>query len=214
MNRFKVIEAILNFDNHRSSEHSRSVSTSELIGAKYKAWKSLNNTPKNYPLPVILKRSSTLGTGYHLRAEEALADNPDVIQERFNEKYIKPNDVWLSGTFDIVVKDEGKLYIGDHKTFYGKKFKHIDKTAKQLSVYRWLNQDIIMEDKGYIYGVSQSNNEIETIEVDLMPLEDTEHYVLDTLDAIMIEPSLDCFNDVKYNPCTYCEYECTFRKIL
>lgn len=212
MDRLKVIEAILSFDNHRSSKHPRSISVSELIGARYKAWLSINNTPKTVKVDPMYRRSSTLGTGYHLRAEEALEDNPDVIQEVFTEKYIEQYDVWISGTFDIAVKDSEKWYMGDHKTFYGKEFKYREKTTDQMSTYRWLNLGMIFEKEAYIYAVSQSNNAYETIEVDLHSLEDTESMILDTLESIQQEPHLDCFDGVKYNPCIYCEYECMFRK--
>lgn len=212
MDRFNVIETIFSFDNHRKSDKDRALSTSQLISANYKAWKDLNKADKDRTLPVGLKRSSTLGTGYHLRAEEALADNPDVIQEIFTEKYVEQYKTWISGTFDILINDNGLNYLGDHKTFYGKTFQQVDKTIKQLSIYRWLNQDIKIEDKAYIYAVSQSNNHYETIEVELMSIEDTEAYILDTLEIISTEPSLDCFIGIKYNPCVYCEYACDFRK--
>ena len=213
INPLEVIEAVLGFDDHRSSDKNPSISTSELIGPKYKAWKSLSNAKKIHKLLPMKRRSSTLGTGYHMRAEQAMKTYENTLTEVYSERLV--SGVTVSGTFDLAIQDDDFLYtIGDHKTGYGGKFKDPQKTTNQLSVYRWLNQDDIdIADRAYIYFVSQSNNAYETIAVDLQPLEDTEAFIKYRLKEIKQEPLIiDCHEETRFNLCDWCEFECNFRK--
>ena len=208
-----VIKTILTFDDHRSSDKIPSISTTEIIGPYYKAWKSVSNCKKTHKLAPMKRRSSTIGTGYHLRAEQVLSNFDNVLLEVFREREL--DGVTISGTFDVAIEVNGKYYLGDHKTGYGTKYTDAEKTSKQLSIYRWLNQDICIADIGYIYWVSQSNNAVSTMSVDLMSIEETEEYLKETLTNIKEEPDfVDCHASTngRYNPCDWCEFECEYRK--
>lgn len=209
----EVIRTILLFDDHKSSDKVPSISTTELIGPYYKAWKSLSNAPKTNKLGAMKKRSSTIGTGYHMRAEQVLSNFDNVSLEVFTEKEI--DGVTVSGTFDVAIELDDVYYLGDHKTGYGTKYDKTEQTVKQLSIYRWLNDYLNIADEAYIYWVSQSNNALATIDIELMSIEDTEQYIKDTLEIIKTEPDfVDCNSNPKqrYNACDWCEFECEYRK--
>ena len=102
----------------------------------------------------------------------------------------------------------------DLKTFYGKERKEdaLKKDALQMSLYRWLNQDdFVIEDRAWVLAISQSNNYIDELPVQLMSLEQTEDYIINKLWAIEENTRVDCREGVKYNTCLYCEYDCEER---
>ena len=207
---------MLMFDDHRSSDKEHSISTTELIGPYYRAWKSLNNEVKNNPLRPMKRRSSFIGSAVHQRAELVFKDYKNVRQEGYKERHLEDLDVWISGTYDIIIEDYGKLYIGDIKTGYGKShgISKTENTIRQLSIYRWLNSNMLsIEDTAYIYFISQSNNNYETMEVELLSLDDTEQLVRDTIKYLQQgEPDfVDCNEGIKFNRCDWCEFECFYR---
>lgn len=200
-----IIEKVLLFDDHRSSEKSPAISTTTLISAN---WKAQRDMMKDIPLKLdvnpMMRRSSTIGTGYHMRAEQALKLDPMVdAMERYNEKEIA--GVWISGSFDLVYNG----HLCDHKTSYGKAFSQdkLDKTTLQLSIYRWLNDDMFIKDRAFVLFVSQSNNSYESYPVELMSIEDTEKYILSRIKSIKVQGKIDCNDNVKYNSCNYCQYD-------
>lgn len=215
----RLHELVLDADLHRSSEHERSISVTTLIGPTYKAHHALNNTPKTNMLPPMKKRSSGIGTGFHLLAEKALENNNDVLTEVYKEMYIQFADLWLSGTADVMVLNEdGKYELGDFKTGYGKSFDNTDLAVYQMSVYRWLNRHMDIADIAHVWFVSQSNNAMEHIEVELMSLADTQAFIRRRIIDIQEENlGVDCQYNIDgqkrpYNMCEWCEYECPNRR--
>ena len=210
----EVIKKVLLFDDHQDSEHERAISTTTLIGPAWKARRAMlkDGVKKTSPDP-MMKRSSALGTGFHMRAEQALKDDPKVdAMEVFAERYIEKYDVWISGKFDLVYDG----YIMDHKTSYGKAFNEekLHKTMLQESIYRWLNPDIPMKDTGYALFVSQSNNAYDSYPFELMTIEETEVYIMMQLDTIFETKTINCNDGVKFNMCNYCDLDESQCKIL
>ena len=209
-----LIEKVFNFDDHRTSEHPNSLSVSTLIGAEYKASQKLKGKPKK-DINVMLKRSSTIGTGFHMRAEQVLRNDPNTIAiEQYNERLTNEN-VWISGTFDLLYKgDDGENHLCDWKTSYGKEFngEKLLKAKLQMSIYRWLNyKDYDISDKAYVLFVSQSNNAYESYEIELMPIDEVIIWINNKLRAIQQDSvPVDCKEGIKYNPCDYCDVACDY----
>lgn len=208
----KIIEQVLLFDDHKNSDKPIAISTTTVIGSNWKAQRSmLKDIPKKdgSTIDPMMRRSACLGTGYHMRAEQALrGDINTKAIEKFNEREL--DGVWISGTFDLLYCVDGKNHLNDHKTGYGKLFPetNIEKAILQQSIYRWLNQDdYAIDDTAYILFVSQSNNAYEGIEITLMSIEDTETYLKGRIKEIKAQGMIDCKNNVKYNPCNYCDYD-------
>jgi len=199
-----IIEKVLLFNDHRNSDKDIAISTTTIIGANWKAQRNmLKDIPKRTDIDPMMRRSSCLGTGYHMRAEQALRNDKTInAMEHFNETEL--DGIWISGTFDLVY--DGNLC--DHKTSYGKAFSQdkLDKAVLQMSIYRWLNQDIHINDIAYVLFVSQSNNIYESYPIELMSISDTEEYLKARINEIRTQTIIDCKNDVKYNPCNYCDY--------
>lgn len=214
MNPQQIIQTAFKYDDHRSSDKPKSISTTQLLGPLYKAWKCYTDAPKTHPLDVMKKRSSFIGTSIHSRFEHIFKDYTDITQEYYKEKYIKELDSWVSGTFDMLIMHKGKLHLADIKSGYGKAFSKTEQASKQLSIYRYLNQSHwTIDDMAYIYFISQSNNVLETIEIELYSLEMTEDIIMDTLVAIQTEPDfVDCHTFSKFKQCDWCEFECDYRK--
>jgi hypothetical protein len=213
-----LIFEVFNYDEYPSGERGR-ISATGLLGPKYKALKIITNCPKD---PALLKpelrRSSTIGTAFHQYVEKVVKKlHPEAITEIRMEK--KVGDITVTGAVDLLVPSEDRKYIiCDWKTGYGKLRKQelLDKDAKQLSIYRWLlSPHIETEDVGYTLFVSQSNNAQAAIDNALMDVSETQEWVEDMIFAIehvADSGHCDCFDNVKYNPCSYCEFVCDHRK--
>lgn len=215
-----VLEDIMHFDDHRDSDKVNAISATTLLGAKYKAQKYLNKDAKDNSLvDISLKRSSFIGTAFHARAEMITKDLLDYTTEEFLEREITVDDVvyTISGSYDGVKSMSGSNHLYDYKTGYGKDRSEdaLAKDAKQMSIYRWLlagkypRRDI--DDLAYAIFISQSNNVMKEIPVQLMSLEATESYIEDMLYAISVNDRVDCNESVKYNSCSYCSYQCEER---
>jgi len=215
----KTIARILNYDDHRDSDKPNSISVTTLMGSMYKAKKYLLRDSKNHVLDLVLKRSSFIGTACHNRMEHILKqDKEDEYElEIFKEREITVDDrvYTIAGSLDVLEKTpEGTYIIMDLKTFYGKERKEdaLKKDALQMSLYRWLNQDdFVIEDRAWVLAISQSNNYIDELPVQLMSLEQTEDYIINKLWAIEENTRVDCKEGVKYNTCNYCSYSCDER---
>lgn len=204
----KFIEDVLNYNDHQSSEKERAVSTTTLLGADWKAKRDiLKDIPKRTDKDPMYSRSSSIGTGFHMYAEKALNElyGDEVLQEVYAEKYIEMFDVWISGKFDLLAS--GSLM--DFKTSYGKAFPEdkLEKARKQMSIYRWLNDGLEIDDDAYALFISQSVNAYESYPLDLIGINATEVYVKDRLTSILAIDYIDCKDNVKYNPCLYCDYD-------
>ena len=216
----KTISRILNYDDHKDSDKPNAISVTTLLGPMYKANKYLEKTPKTHKLDLVLKRSSFLGTAAHNRMEHILkTEYPGEYElEVYHEKEVKVGDVvyTISGSCDVLEKtSEGKYIIMDLKTFYGNKrgAEQLIKDAWQMSLYRWLLSDLFdIEDRAWVLAISQSNNYIDEIAVELIDIDKVQEFIEDKLYAISENTKVDCNEGVKYNSCSYCEYECEERK--
>lgn len=199
-----VIEKVLLYDDHRSSDKNTAISVTTLLGSNWKAQRDmLKDLKQRADVNPMNRRSSTIGTGFHLRAEEALKLDPMAnAQEVYSEREI--NGVWISGSFDLVYDG----HIMDFKTSYGKSFSEdkIEKARFQMSIYRWLNPDIYIADIAYVLFISQSNNAYDSYMVQLLDEQDTERFILSRLEDIKKQNRIDCMDNVKYDPCSFCNY--------
>jgi hypothetical protein len=200
-----IIEKILLFDDHKSSDKERAISTTTLLGSSWKAQRDLlKDIPVKLEQVPMMRRSSTIGVGYHLRAEAALAIDPLVdAMERYNEKEI--DGVWISGTFDLVYHG----HLMDHKTGYGKSFSEdkIEKARLQMSIYRWLNQDdMFIQDRAFVLFVSQTVNAYDSYKIELMSIDETEDFIKKRIKEIEEQETIDCTKK-PYNQCNYCSYD-------
>ncbi len=207
----ELIYRVYEHDTHIDSDRPHAISTTTLIGPKYKALKYLNKDEKDESwVPSILKRSSTLGTAFHERAELTLKDDPNYVTEQYRERIVHVDgiDYTISGSSDVLERTEGAWIIGDWKTHYGASFSGIDQARKQLSIYRWLLQDEYnIEDTGYVLSLSVTNNDKEMAHpIELMSLDQTQEFIEANLYSIVNNQSVDCNDNVKFNMCTYCSY--------
>jgi len=211
----EIIKRVYNYSEHKSSDKPNSISATGLLGSLYQGKLTLAKAERDDSLIADkFKRSSTLGSAFHAWAEKALQDDPNIHCEIYSE--IDYDNYVLSGSCDVLQynADTSKWTIMDFKTGYGKKRTddQLDKDMKQMSIYRWMLQDrYYIEDTAYSLFISQSNNEQEAYELELMSLEKTQEFIDDRLFAIDQNTRVDCF-DAKYIPCNYCDKVCEHRK--
>lgn len=136
-------------------------------------------------------RDKTIGLLESLNYLQAEKIYDDVVLEKRTEKEI--NGYIISGQFDIAFNG----HVCDIKStsvwsyIFGSKEKDY---INQMSIYRWLNQDIITEDKAYVEYIFTDWSQVKalqdsqypqarthTLEVTLMSLEDTEKFIIDKL---------------------------------
>ena len=215
----KTITKILNYDDHIDSDKPNSISVTTLMGNMYKAQKYLDKAPKTHFGDLVLKRSSFIGTSCHNRMEMILKqDETEYDLEIFKERDIIVDGVTytIAGSCDVLEKTEdGTWIIMDLKTGYFKSYSEEKqkKDALQMSLYRWLNQDDYdIDDRAWVLAISQSNNYIDEIPVELMSLEATQDYIENKLYAIAQNTKVDCNDGIKYSACAYCNYDCEERK--
>jgi len=213
----EIIAKVFNYDDHRNSEKENSISVTTLIGPMYKAQKYLEKVPRDYPIDLMLKRSSSIGTGFHMYAEKALANDPIYVTEIFNEREVKVDGIvyTVAGSLDGLRFNGKEWEIFDWKTGYGKERKQdaLDKDTLQMSIYRWINQDMYnIADRAWTLFISQSNNVADEIPLELMSLEETENYIKNKLWAIQENERVDCMEGIKYNGCLYCNFRCERRR--
>ena len=212
-----LIYRVYNYDTHIDSTKENAISTTTLIGPAYKAKLYLKKTEKDTSfVDNILKRSSTLGTAFHERAEAALKHDPNIVQEIYKEREVVVDRMFytISGSCDLLQQEEDGTYtIADWKTHYGASFKGLETAQKQLSIYRWLLQDEYnINDLGYVLSLSVTNNgKEEAHPLHLMSLEDTQLYIETRLEIITESEEIDCAN-TSYNSCSYCEFVCMHRQ--
>ena len=214
----KTIAKILNYDDHRDSDKPNSISVTTLMGSMFKAKKYLDKTPKTHVTDLVLKRSSFIGTACHNRMEKILREDKETHYdlEIFAEREVTVDDVvyTIAGSCDVLEKTDDKWILMDLKTGYGaaRKDDMLKKDALQMSLYRWLNQDKYdIDDRAWTLWMSQSNNSIDEIPIQLMSLEQTQDFVENKLFAIAQNQKVDCREGVKYNTCNYCSYLCEHR---
>lgn len=197
-------------DNYNHDERENVISVTTLL----KPTRQIVLGRKNKDCEMLIEASdmisSSMGTALHDSVEKAwknkdkvinLLDNlgyldsealyNEVILERRSEKEI--NGYIISGQFDIAFKGT----VCDIKStsvwsyIFGSKE---DDYIKQMSIYRWLNQDIITNDDAYIEYIftdwsstkalqdkQYPQARTQTIKLKLMSLEDTEKYIINKL---------------------------------
>ena len=198
---------LLATDNYDFVPKKRAISVTTLIDSPQKWALSKRIPPEDNPLDVSQLVSSSIGSAIHYgleqvwknpyKALETLGFSKEVIEtievytERRTEKEI--NGWTVSGSADLILN--GHLY--DYKTvdIYGyKRQSNLNKFTKQLSIYRWLNQDIVRSDEAFIcyyirdwsareakYKQDYPATSMVAKEIQLMSLKDTEDYILDRL---------------------------------
>lgn len=142
--------------------------------------------------------NSRSGTGWHDSMEKALKDVERYVTEQrfFHTIEVDGKDVTISGKMDVLEVGEDFVKIHDHKETKVWKYileeKHID-WITQLSIYRWLvfhNWGVLADD---IAGINIKFNDwqkkkaredpgypeiaLTSIEIELLPLDETEDYV-------------------------------------
>ena len=215
-----ILNKIMFFDDHIDSKKNNAISVTTLLGPMYKAKLYLDKRDKYNATDIMYKRSSFIGTAIHARAEMITKDNPDYRTEEFLESEVVEDGIvyTVAGSYDGIKKVDGKWYMYDYKSGYGKARNEsaLEKDAKQMSIYRWLlnrnHPGIVVEDTAYSIFISQSNNVMEEIPVQLMDLDDVTTFIHTKLWAIENNESVDCNDNIKYNGCTYCDYNCDHRK--
>ncbi len=212
-----LIYQVYNYNTHIDSFKKNAISTTTLIGAKYKAKKYLRKEPKDSSwVDNQYKRSSTLGTAFHDRAELVFKNNPNYECELYRERVIEVDGIEyvISGSCDLLERGEDGWTIADWKTHGFGEFKGLEQARKQLSIYRWLLMgEYTINDTGYVLSLSMSNNNKEKAHpIELMSLEQTEDFIEANLYSIVHNESVDCNDNVTFNMCTYCDYDCIHRQ--
>jgi len=214
-----LIKKVYEYSEYRASDKDNSISATTIIGPLYKGKLALDGVEKDESIiPLMYKRSSTLGTAFHKWAERALENDPNIVQEIYREREIELDGVTftVSGSCDLLEKQaDGSYTMCDWKTGYGKERNNqaLEKDRLQMSIYRWLLQDEYdINDTCYSLFISQSNNAQDAYPSEMMSIEATESYIEDRLYAILNNDRVDCQEGIKYNGCTYCTYICQERK--
>ena len=213
------IPTLYNYDTYRASARPNNISATGLLGPLYKMKLKLEDTPKDPAgIDIKFKRSSMIGTAVHERAEKAFAGDSTVIQEVYHERMVLIDGItyWVSGTCDLLQREEDYTYtITDFKTGYGKKRdeKALAKDAMQMSIYRWLLQDIYeINDTAYSLFISQSNNEEAEYPLELTSIDDIQNYIEERIWAATQQQTPDCNDNIRYNGCQYCDLSCSHRQ--
>lgn len=207
-----LIERVLTYSNHRDNvEYDRTLSVTKIIGSAFQAQKALNKEPQVVPVNPINRRGSSIGSGFHLWCELALKDDASIRQEIYGEKLFE--NVMITGTADILINTGDKYRLGDWKTGVTATFEKdkVEKARIQLSLYRWLLEsdlDLPIEDEADIFYISTSKNSAQDIQVDLMTHKEVEEYIEAKLYLIDTIALPDCESWA----CSYCGYDCSFRK--
>jgi hypothetical protein len=229
----KILEKVLEYNDHwRPSEAD--FSASELASASlYQMWLSKNKVPKTHKIPLDKQIASKIGTGFHLLAEEALKNEPNIYTEVKMIENI--GDYKVSGTPDVIYFEDDMWIVGDYKTkgtYQMKKaiLQGVDEVKLQMSIYAYLwskHKKVPMPLIGEVYLIHigdtgwWSKKDIETLmlpekskvpkyftaTVDLYGADEVEKIVREKAQAIEAEPLVDC-QDWQ---CDYCSFECEHR---
>ena len=222
------IEKVLSYNQHWRPENV-TFSVSELASAsEYQLWLGYNKTDKTYDNGFENNVNSVIGSGFHLLAEQAMADEPDVLIEAKMLRLIDGH--WISGTADLIrEKTEEGVVFEDWKTkgvYQAKKTLQgeTDDVATQLSLYRYLyslgNPDakycdyglvnvFVTGDTGY-FNKADGGGKVPKyfqLPVKLMSIERTEKFIKHKLEVAKTEPIFDC----KDWQCNYCNFQCNMR---
>lgn len=225
------IEKVLSYNEHwRPPEAVFSVS--QLSGSsEYQIWKAYNKTPEDYETDISNNVNSVIGSGFHLIAEKAIANEPDVLIEYQMLQDI--DGIMISGTCDLIrTNTEHGVVFEDWKTkgvFQAKKVfggEH-EETAIQLSIYRLLYSIEYPEAKLAEYGLmnmfvtgdtgyfSKADgggrvHKFAQIPIKLWSLEKTRKYINHRHSVASGErPVLDC---AEWR-CDYCNFQCNERRV-
>ena len=223
-----IISKILNFDDHWKHTEAQLTSSQIASATNYQLYLHSIGTPKSVPVSLENKVNASIGTGYHMRMEQALRDEDCITEHRM---FCDIAGVKVSGTADIIYDNGFVSTIGDVKTmgfFPMTKLLdgEIDKFVRQLSIYSYMYAKEIgndMETTGEIYAFRTGDNKrltvkekekypngvprYKTVEIDLMEPDEVEDMV-----KAAAEPYDDGAVSCQKWLCNWCEYECTYRK--
>ena len=223
------IDKVLSYNNHwKPSEATFSVSQLA-SSSEYQLWLAFNKTPSEYVTDISNNVNSVIGSGFHLIAEQAMADEPNVLIEHQMLKEIDGH--WISGTCDLIRENtEYGVVFEDWKTmgvFQAKKLlagEYEDKVI-QLSLYRYLysidNPQAKLSDYGlinmFVTGDAGYFNKADgggkvpkfaQVPIKLWSLEKTLKFIKYKLEMAKNEPVFDCADW----QCDYCNLRCDKRK--
>ncbi len=214
----EIISKLYNYNTHIDSNKENAISVTTLISGLYRAKKYLNKDAKDENLiDLKFKRSSTIGTGLHLYAEQCFKDDPDYRTELYREREITVDGkvYVISGSSDLLIKKGDEWEIADWKTAYGtsRKDDQLAKDKLQMSIYRWLLEDeYTITERGWTLAISQSNNWQDEIPIELLSYDQVVDYIENKIYAIESQKGCDC-HDTKFKLCDYCSYvNCEERK--
>ena len=215
-----VLEHVLNYSTYKGYGH---YGVTGLEKSRYRAWVEKNN-PGVDSTVATGKIDSTIGTGFHIYAEEAMKSFPGKVQlEKVYEGDIGGYKV--GGTCDLVLYDDNDVAtIGDWKTMKAYPAKkafaneETDKFIKQLSLYAYMHRQNGGKTNpiGYIYvvvvGWTQRDKAVPRafrLDLPLMNDEEVEAYVKDRVEAFPEDgsaPKFDC-------PTWMCELYCGVKSV-
>ena len=223
-----LLKTIFEYDDHWTHEDADYSTTQITGGSRYQIYLANQNTPKTHKIKTEDKVTASLGTGFHMRAEQVInASDLDVQTEVSLFGEISGHKI--SGTADVIYDNGLETIVGDFKTkghfgFIKALDGDVDDIIRQLSVYAYLYADkegSEMATKGQIYLVRTGDNKFlskadkinypygvpryKTIEVTLMTVEEVEEMVAT---RALGSEQVDC----EVWRCSWCEYQCEHRK--
>ena len=223
-----ILDKVLQYDDHWTHPEA-DLTASQISGSSnYQLWLAKLKTPKTHTIELEDRVNAQIGTGFHLRAEQALEEE-DLLSE--HRMFGEISGVKVSGTADIIYSNGVADIIGDFKTmghFSMMKLLRgeLGGYIKQLSIYAYLWSKEVgndMETTGEIYALRTGDNKYLskkdkelypygvprylTKEIDLLSPQEVEDMVL----AASV-PTDDQGQSCEAWRCSWCEYECNFRK--
>lgn len=223
-----IIKKILEYSDHWTHPDAQFTASQIASGSNYQLYLHRTGVPRSVPIKLENKVNASIGTGYHMRMEQALEDE-DCLTE--HKMFCNIGGVNVSGTADIIYDNGFVSTVGDVKTmgmFPMIKMLdgEIDKFVRQLSIYAYMYGKEIgndMETVGEIYAFRTGDNKrlskaeaerypegiprYKTLQIDLMEEEEVE---------LMVKEAANAYDDGAKSCqkwlCNWCEFSCTHRK--
>ena len=221
-----IADKVLQFDNHYTHPEAK-FTVSQLSGSSgYQLYLHNIGRPKEHPIDLKDRVNAVLGTGFHLRAEEALQDEDVITEVRL---FCKISNIPISGTADVIYDNGLETIVGDFKTMGSFQLKkllrgQVDSFKQQLSIYAYMyakTSNTDMATKGEIYYFRTGDNTFlgkkekeefpyglpryGTLQIELMSEREVELFVEE---RTTVDDTVDCDRW----RCNYCEYSCEHRK--
>jgi len=158
-----ILETVLKFDNHWKHPEA-DFTVSQIAGnSKQQLYLHSINTPKTHEIALEDRVSAQIGTGFHMRAEEALKDTSVITEHKM---FCEIEGVKVSGTADVIYDNGLEDIVGDFKTMGWFQIKKLmrgetSKFVEQLSLYAYMyakETKSPMATKGEIYVLRTGDN--------------------------------------------------------